>query len=127
MNVRTEWNGFAWLEQYAWLILPLIFWGVIWRQILINHKKHPIPLGIMTAWIAYTVLTLSLLVLGVLWSGAFFVALVCLTFSMFVWIQNWFSRQRDKRCTAYTEGTVASLRRVQTRNRICFIPRSSFT
>lgn len=85
MNVRTEWNGFAWLEQYAWLILPLIFWGVIWRQILIHHQKHPIPLGIMTAWIAYTVLTLSLLVLGVLWSGAFFVAFVCLTFSMFVW------------------------------------------
>ena len=122
MNVRTEWNGFAWLEQYAWLVLPLIFWGVIWRQILTNHKKHPIPLGIMSTWIAYTVLTISLLILGVLWSGAFFVAFVCLTFSMFVWIQNWFSRQRDKRCTAYTEGTVVSLRRVTTRNRICYYP-----
>jgi Ca2+/Na+ antiporter len=122
MDIGTELNGLAWLEQYVWLILPLIFLGIMWHNILQNHKKHPLSRTMMAALIAYTAFDVLLLIPGVFYSIAFLIAFFCLTFVFFTYLHGWFSHQRDKRCTAYTEGTVSNLRRVTTRNRICYYP-----
>ena len=122
MDSGTELNGLAWLEQYVWPILLLIFLGIIWHNILQNHKKHPIPRTRMVILIVYTAFDVLLLILGILYSVAFLFTFFCLTFVFFTYMHGWFSRQRDKRCTAYTEGTVSDLRRVTTQRQVSYYP-----
>lgn len=122
MTIRMYLPGFEWLEQYVWLILPLAFLGITWYHILQNYKKHPFPRTVMAALIAYTAFDVLLLVPGVLWSGFFFVTFLCLAFPFFLGVGNWLSRQRDRRCSAYTEGTVSDLRRCMTRKQVCYYP-----
>lgn len=122
MDSETELNGLAWLEQYVWPILLLIFLGIIWHNILQNHKKHPIPRTRMVILIVYTAFDVLLLILGILYSVAFLFTFFCLTFVFFTYMHGWFSRQRDKRCTAYTEGTVSDLRRVTTQRQVSYYP-----
>ena len=122
MNFRMESPEFAWLEQYLWLLLPLIFLGVMWSRILQTHKKYPLSSKMMAALITYTAMDLLLLIPGVLCAFAFLIAFFCLTFTFCSYIHNWLSKQRDQRCTAYTKGTVSNLRLVKSRNRVRYFP-----
>ena len=122
MNIETETSGLARMEQYVWLILPVAFLGVMWRQILQTHIKYSLPDKMMAALIVYTVFDLLLLIPGVLCSIAFLIAFLCLTFVFCTYVHTWLSKQRDKRCSAYTEGTVSDLRLVKSRNRVCYFP-----
>lgn len=111
MTFSIELPGFEWMERYVWVILPLALLGITWSQIIHNHRKHPLSRKMMSVLICYTVFTVVLLVLGVLWHVAFCFTFFCLTFPVCLGISRWFSRQRDRRCSAYTEGTITHIRR----------------
>ena len=98
------------LDRYAWLILSSAFLLFTWCQILRNHRKHPLPRKVMAVLIAYTVFTAAMLPLGLL-SAAFCITFFCLVFPFFFSVGSLFSRLRDQRCSAYTEGTVTNIRR----------------
>lgn len=96
------------------MILPVGILMVIWYWILREHSKNPLSRKVMAMLIACTVFIVAMFPLGLL-SLAFGFSTIFLVFPLFWGVNKLFSNLSYKRCSAYTEGTITDIRRVERR------------
>ena len=96
------------------LIPPIVILLIIWYWILREHSKNPLSRKVMAMLIACTVFIIAMFPLGVL-SLKFWFSTCFLVFPSLFAINKLFSNLTYKRCSAYTEGTITDIRRVENR------------
>ena len=96
------------------MILPAGILMLIWCWILREHIKNPLSRKVMAMLIASTVFIVAMFPLGLL-SLAFGFSTIFLVFPLFWGVNKLFSDLTYKRCSAYTEGTITDIRRVENR------------
>lgn len=96
------------------LIPPIVILLIIWYWILREHSKNPLSRKVMAMLIACTVFIIAMFPLGVL-SLKFWFSTCFLVFPFLFGINKLFSNLTYKRCSAYTEGTITDIRRVENR------------
>jgi hypothetical protein len=102
------------------LIPPIVILLIIWYGILRNHSKNPLSRKVMAILIACTVFIIAMFPLGVL-SLKFWFSTCFLVLSFLFGINKLFSNLSYKRCSAYTEGTITDVQRVDIRVKSGFV------
>lgn len=98
------------------MILPAGILMLIWCWILREHIKNPLSRKVMAMLIACTVFIVAMFPLGLL-SLAFGYSTIFLVFPFFFGVNKLFSNLSYKRCSAYTEGTITDMQRVDIRGK----------
>lgn len=108
-NTVTDATGYC-----VSMFLPAGILMLIWCWILREHIKNPLSRKVMAMLIACTVFIVAMFPLGLL-SLAFGYSTIFLVFPFFFGVNKLFSNLTYKRCSAYTEGTITDIRRVENR------------
>lgn len=110
-NTVTDATGYG-----VSMILPAGILMLIWCWILREHSKNPLSRKVMAILIACTVFIIVMFPLGVL-SLKFCFSTCFLVLSFLFGINKLFSNLSYKRCSAYTEGTITDMQRVDIRRK----------
>lgn len=102
------------------MIPPILILLFIWYWILREHSKNPLSRKVMAILIAFTVFIIAMFPLGVL-SLKFCFSTCFLVFPFLFGINKLFSNLSYKRCSAYTEGTITDMQRVDIRIKYGFV------
>jgi hypothetical protein len=98
------------------MIPPIVILLFIWYWILREHSKNPLSRKVMAMLIACTLFIIAMFPLGVL-SLKFCFSTCFLVFPFLFGINKLFSNLSYKRCSAYTEGTITDMQRVDIRGK----------